>query len=1312
MNRSKLQDSASVYYIHCRKLLELPCKLELPNSKSHLEDAVPGEPRFIFSNTMIDCGASESFMDLGTATKEASENPNLQISKVSNQESLTVYLADGTKYLCNQKLSCVIHVGSYQKAWSFWLVPLHSYKSILGLDWLEYHNPSINWRLRTISFHYRGQHYKLKSKNETFPNPDPISVLDGLDFIDDDVEVVSQKAFCEYISDPENANAELHCCILKSVAHLNRIAADGSKMDSMVNKPPTVRIQEHIDSIEDLQIRNMFNEYEDICRDSEFNKESDIPDTAPVFSIPLTPGNTEPTNQPARKTTTQQLVLLKERLKAYLENGLITPSSSPWGAAILWVPKKDGGIRMCIDWRKLNLKTVKDTYVLPRIDTLIDQLREAEYFTSLDMQSGYHQCKIAPEDQAKTAFNTRYGSYEWKVLSFGMCNAPSFFQRYLNTILTEFIDDFVVIYIDDCLVFSKNLEDHRIHLRKVLERLRKHRILLQISKCIIAKTEVVYLGHTISHGKTYPMSNKVKAIQNWPDLKDVPDVRAFLGLLRFYARYIEKFADMVEPLQNLIKQDTVWRWGKAEQLAFAQCKVALTSKPVLQIPDPSLPFIINPDGSKLGTGGVLMQDQGNGIKPCAYFSKKLSDTERKYSATNLEFLAMVRCLQEWEYYIRSYSGPSVVWTDHKALTYFFSKPEVHDRETRQLDWLARFNLLILYIPGKVNLVSDALSRINEMREETKVRRLTVDELVAKAEAKANQVSDGMLARLQCGLCVIDTVKALAGDDPMLVDDTLISQLQNSYAQDLLASQILKGEHGQHHISGEAYHISADFPYKVYNGTIWYEVPESDAIDSKHLLLYITESLRESVIHDCHDLPGMGHLGMARTLEKVRRRFYWKTIRADVNEYVGTCRKCQHNKPSHQKTYGNPTPLKVATNKWADVAMDRIIGLQPNDRGDNAIIVFVDRLTKQAHFVPSTGECTAIQYADAYIREVMKHHGMARSFVSDRDSLLVSKFWTEFTTLLRIKHKFSTAGHPQTDGQSEVTIRSLKEMLRHFVNASHTDWHLWLPILEFAYNDSVHSSTGYTPFFLQYGMNPMSIIDLIVSAARHKADSGRSYETGTHEMFDNMAKALKKAKHSLELTRTKYIKRNIKQFKASPILAPGDLVSIDIKHFKSTSGNIPGSPPTEKLTHRFFGPLRVIESVGTNAYRLDVKQHPLLKYIHPVINVSRLRLIRLSDRYHADDAEPAPVDVDGQIEYVIEAIINDRYNKRRKRFEYLTLWKNLPITKADWLNLPKFTGSAVKIVHRYLESLDRVSPIQQRECDEAVSLVTDLEVEQT
>lgn len=343
-----------------------------------------------------------------------------------------------------------------------------------------------------------------------------------------------------------------------------------------------------------------------------------------------------------------ELAEAEMQLTELLEKGFIQPSKSPYGAPILFVHKKNGKLRMCCDFRALNRITIKNRYPLPRIDELLDRLHGAKVYSKLDLQSGYWQCRIAAEDVPKTAFRTRYGHFEWLVMPFGLCNAPASFQAAMNDTLRPFLDKFVIVYLDDILIFSPDEIMHLDHLDQVLDALEKDGYYAGLSKCAFGLSQVEFLGHVVSAEGIKPDPGKIQAVVDWPTPQCVRDVRAFLGLTGYYRRFVLHYAHLALPLTDLTKTDHPWQWRpEVEGQAFIALKEACTSAPVLVTPDCTLPFEVFTDASNFALGAVLLQNQGKGLQPVAYLSRKLTPTERNYPTGDREMLAIYHALQQW-----------------------------------------------------------------------------------------------------------------------------------------------------------------------------------------------------------------------------------------------------------------------------------------------------------------------------------------------------------------------------------------------------------------------------------------------------------------------------------------------------------------------------------------------------------------------------------------------------------------------------------------------------------------------------------------
>jgi len=396
-------------------------------------------------------------------------------------------------------------------------------------------------------------------------------------------------------------------------------------------------------------------------------------------------------------------------LQDLLDKGLIRPSASPWGAPVLFVKKRDGSFRMCIDYRKLNQVTVKNKYPLSRIDDLFNQLQSARVFSKIDLRSGYHQLRIKAEDISKTAFRTRYGHYEFLVMPFGLTNAPAVFMDLMNRVFRPYLDQFVIVFIDDVLIYSPDASSHREHLRVVLELLRTHQLYAKFSKCEFWLDSVHFLGHVISGKGVAVDPSKVQTVLNWHAPCSPSKIRSFLGLAGYYRRFIQDFSVLASPLTQLTRKDVKFVWSEQCEQSFQELKARLTSAPVLSLPCGSGGFVVYADASKLGLGFVLMQHG----KVIAYAFRQLKDHELNYPTHDLELAAVVHALKIWRHYL--YGEKFEVFTDHKSLKYIFSQKDLNMRQRRWMEFLKDYEFEMLYYPGKANVVADALSRQKKLK---------------------------------------------------------------------------------------------------------------------------------------------------------------------------------------------------------------------------------------------------------------------------------------------------------------------------------------------------------------------------------------------------------------------------------------------------------------------------------------------------------------------------------------------------------------------------------------------------------------------
>uniref|UniRef100_A0A8C5QSG8 Gypsy retrotransposon integrase-like protein 1 n=1 Tax=Leptobrachium leishanense TaxID=445787 RepID=A0A8C5QSG8_9ANUR len=433
------------------------------------------------------------------------------------------------------------------------------------------------------------------------------------------------------------------------------------------------------------------------------------PYDCPVDLLPGAPipyGRIYPLSEP-------ELLVLKDYIDDNLEKGFIRPSTSPAGAPIFFVGKKDGGLRPCVDYRAMNAITIKNKYPLPLISELMDRLRSANIFTKLDLRGAYNLIRVKSGDEWKTAFRSRYGHYEYMGMPYGLCNAPATFQRFLNDVFRDILDSYIIIYLDDILIYSEDLKAHREHVKTVLRRLQEQRLYAKAEKCIFDTDTVEFLGFIISPGNIRMDPTKTEAVATWPVPANKKGVQSFIGFCNFYRKFIRGFSTIIRPLTRLTRQDIKFIWTEDAQKAFHKLKNMFTQAPILTLPDPTYPYVLEVDASEFAVGAVLSQRlvKTGRIHPVYFFSKGLSPAERNYDVGERELLAIKMALEEWRHLLEGARHPVTVFTDHRNLEYLQRARRLKPRQARWALFISRFDLHITYRPGRKNGKADALSRI-------------------------------------------------------------------------------------------------------------------------------------------------------------------------------------------------------------------------------------------------------------------------------------------------------------------------------------------------------------------------------------------------------------------------------------------------------------------------------------------------------------------------------------------------------------------------------------------------------------------------
>lgn len=1091
-----------------------------------------------------------------------------------DSDTTVVRFADGRHNSTTKTVTRRLHIGKYSETLRLTVTDLPDYDIVLGVPWWKSHSPHLDFNKMLVTFSHKGHLFTVpgltsEQASEHFTR----------------VQIVTAKQFAR------GAPGYEYSALL-----LIRSVEDLDDLDNRVG----VELQDSdLPSDISAEIKRLIKKYP-----KAFPKRlpKGLPRHTFRHKINLVPGAT-PQFRQSYKLSEPELRELRAQLTDLLEKHFVQPSASPWGAPVLFAKKSGGGLRLCIDYRALNKLTIKNRYPLPRIDELLDRLKGAKYFTKLDLASGFWQIPMAPEDIPKTAFNTRYGQFEFTVMPFGLCNAPSTFQAMMNQVLFDYLDDFVLIYLDDVLIFSTTYEEHLQHLEKVFKRLEEQDLYCKPHKCDFAKTTIKYLGHIVSNGTVSVDPSKISAITDWPVPTTLVQLQSFLGHLNYFRRFIKNFARHAKPLTDLLKKDTFTNkestipWSQECQIAFDILKRKLTSAPVLHIFDHDKPTQVITDASDFAIGGVLLQDFNNGWQPVAFESRKLKPPEVNYSVYDRELLALVHCCKVWRSYLLGRHVTCV--TDHATVQHFNTQPCLTSpRRVRWSEYLQDFDIDIVYRPGRVN-PADPLSRRPDHQ----------------AALQALQA----ISTLELSHDMLEQVKQGYKDDPYYCTSDNLREFE------------FDANTGLYFLRGRLC-----IP----------DIPE----------------LKTQLIREHHDVPFSAHPGVRRTLQLVAKHYFWPFLARDVQAYVLTCNRCQVNKVQNQKPKGLLQPLPVPTRRWSDISLDLITHLpQVPSTGNDSIFVIVDRLSKMVHFVPTKHTVTATELAHLFIKEIFRLHGVPQTIVSDRDPKFTSEFWTTVFNRLGTKLAMSTAYHPQTDGQTERTNRTLEEMLRHYcgdpAHPSHqSQWEDLLPLVEFAYNSTPQTSTSKSPFFLNYGQDPLTPATVSIANV-----SPTLQVPPEQEWLVNLNQCLNEARDSIRhATASQAFQAD--QHRRPYTFAPGDKVYIEAKA-------LPRRKRGSKISSLRRGPYKIVQAIGPSAYKVKI---PGTWQIHDVFHVSQLTPVRKSTR--------------GRIP---ERIV--QFDPSRK-MSFLVVFQDGSDYDASWISRKQLQDTNPRLLASFLRSLAQ-NPLQ-------------------
>jgi hypothetical protein len=1154
----------------------------------------------------------------------------------------------------------------------FHITDLGDQQIILGMPWLESHNPLIDWRRKTIvipkdpSRHIRAisktvESGDSRSRQGVRPlraaTQDHGETCDGEDAIPTGMrskiplaETVEETTGQEHTmlmhsqagesevvraatQDPRKDQPRTSIAEVQEVADIMLRALFLTTQETLLTTPAEesekwIRVkqstsqkfaQEAEDTSAKVVLPPEYQEFTKVFKERETGK---LPERRPWDHAI----NLKPDFKPMRKPHYQMGFEDEERTMKWIHEmkakGFIRPTNSPMTSPLFWIEKKTKEeFRPCQDYRHLNDGTIKDAYNLPLISDLLLRLRQYRLFTKMDVRWGYNNVRIKEGDEWKAAFSTPFGAFEPTVMFFGLCNSPSTFQRMMNEYFWDYISEgWVVIYMDDILICAEDRHQLRERTKKILHRMREKDLFLALKKCKFEQEEIDFLGMIIRYNQIRMDGTKLKGIKTWPEPKTVKDVRSFLGFCNFYRKFIGHYAEISKPLTELTKKDEPFVWNEIRQEAFDTLKSKFLEEPVLVMPDPMKQFILQTDASKIAIGAVLKQYSDDGeLHPCGYLSHTLTEAEKNYQVYDRELLAVLAGLRTWKKLLKGSCHAVILHTDHKNLGFYKEHNKMTDRQMRWHAELMEYNLNWEWIPGTKNIQADVLSRRSDHRE--------LDDEQDEKIMPPLITNDRIIAQLYEEMHEEIAIRTILPD---LKDEIVSSTKLDKFALDI-----------RKHIKDKT------TPFK--SSLKDWEIKD-DLILYQHCVYVPPGETRRAILKLYHDTPITGHPGIMKTTELVTKDYWWPGIRQYIKNYLKGCGLCQQMKVNTHPANRPLLPIKSEVEyPFQQVTCDFITDLLPSNGFDSIMVVVDHGLSKGVVYIPCNKTVTAEQTAQLYIDHVWKRYGFPKIFISDRGPQFSSIVFKEICQTMKIDQRMSTAFHPQTDGETERVNQELETYLRMFCALEPEQWGAYLPMAEFAHNARVHEATKRTPFQVIYGTDPIGIPTAL---PRYTAPAA-----------EDKAKELIRIRQET-LSARELARRVMEQ--RSQIKIPAPLFKDQRVWLNTTNIKL---PYTRKLKPKREGPFKVLDQLGKYTYRIEL---PKTWKIHPVFDRWYLTPYIETDEYGENYPQPPPDIIDGHQEYEIEQILKQMGKGRTLR--YYVKWKGYSTQDNSWVKAVDLTNA--------------------------------------
>lgn len=921
-----------------------------------------------------------------------------------------------------------------------------------------------------------------------------------------------------------------------------------------------------------------------------FNMTKGVAGKCTLIKHSIKTGDHPPIRQRAYRASPDKKEEIDRQVEALLEDGVIEGSFSPWAAPVVLVKKKNGEWRFCIDYRRLNSITVKDCHPLPRVDDTLDALAGSLWFSTLDFSNGYWQVEVAEEDREKTAFTTGRGLYQWRSMPMGLTNSPATFQRMMELVLRGLPWQVCMVYLDDVLIYSPTFEDHLCSLRKVFSRIQAAGLRLNPKKCHLARDHVVFLGHVVSRHGLQPDPRNTDKVRSWPTPKNPTEVRAFVGLCSYYRRFVRDFAQRAAPLHRLTCKDVPFQWTTECDAAFEYLKGVLSAAPVVTMPDFNIPFKVYTDASMEAVGAVLAQDKDGLERVVVYASQSLSATEKRWSTFDRELWAVVWAVRQFRHYIGA--AAFTIVTDHKPLLGLRGMSIDKDPTGRRARWILEldpFNWVMKHKHGHQHANADALSRrppeyeseaTDSCQQEMAAHVNTID---SEQEAPAPPSHPPGPHLPAGGLQAADAATRGQYRDMNREPDDLsflsslsqdgagVAELQRA---DPDTSRVLDwiGSNGSRpprdQMRGQPRRLRklwTEFPrLSVVNGLLCRTV-NSPTTGGAICQVVVPSSLVPEVLQHLHGGPIAAHFSADRVWERARQTYFWPFMFGDIQQWCEQCVPCQTRRapvPRHRAPMGGVQ----ASRPFQRVATD-ILELPMTSKGSRYVLVVEDYFTKFVNLYALPNQ-TAQSVAQCLFDDYVLLHGIPEALHSDQGRQFESEIVQRLCQLLGITKTRTAPYNPKSDGMVERFNRTLISQLAKALLATGGEWDDYLKSVGFAYNTSVHASTGYTPFYLVHGREARVPVDVLVPSQRGRWGVFSSQGDYVTSLVEKLETAFGAARRSSTCAREKQKLYHDGTARHRPY-AVGDLVWL--------------RNPTEdrmKLAPHWKGPFRILAVLGS------------------------------------------------------------------------------------------------------------------------------------